>query len=287
MKRLLAIGISILLLSSCAPTKESSDVETTNSIGTYQKLYIPTFASVVNGGTSRNSTGNVFVRYGISREGRAIEIYPGSTYEPDLPDKLQKGYVMKVLLEEVNRHAEKPKLIEKKTTSNLEEATVEIPDESGKLYRYTLKVYDKDGNLKDTRYDPLYTTFETYNMAMNIMKDQYKPNEQITFIVENWGPNHLSYGTNWNLYKQDGEKWGKVKRQQQPESMYLLEPAMIPTAWSMDYLNIEDESTLLAPGSHNSELLTGYTLTKGTYKLALNTGSAKHKYVLEDTFIIE
>ncbi|SDM35519.1 hypothetical protein SAMN05518871_10121 [Psychrobacillus sp. OK028] len=285
MKRLLAIGISILLLSSCNPAKESVEVETTNSIGTYQELYIPKFARVVNDGTSRNSTGNVFIRYGISRGGSAIEVYPGSTYEPDLPDKLQKGYVMKVVLEEVNRHAEKPLLIDKKTTSNLEEASVKIPDEPGKLYRYTLKVYDKDGNLKDTRYDPLYTTFETYNMALKIMKDQYKPNEQVTFIVENWGPNHLSYGTNWNLYKQEKDKWVEVKRQ--PQNDGFLGPALIHTAWSMTYLDIEDESTLLTPGSHNSELLTGYTLTKGTYKLALNAGSAKHKYVLEDTFIVK
>lgn len=276
---------ALLLLPSCAPTKQSVEVQTTNSIGTYQELFIPNFATVVNNGNSRNSTGNVFIRYGTSREGRAMEIYPGSTYKPDLPNKLQKGYVMNVLLEEVNRHAEKPKLIDKKITSNLEEASVEMPDESGKLYRYTLKVYDQDGNLKDTRYDPLYTTFETYNMAMNIMKDQYKPNEKITFIVENWGPNHLSYGTNWNLYQQQDEKWVKVERQQQTDG--FLEPAMIPTAWAMTYLNIEDESTLLAPGFHNSELLTGYQLTKGTYKLALNSGSAKHKYVLEDTFKVE
>lgn len=285
MKRLLAIGISILLLSSCAPTKENTDVETNNSIGTYQELYIPKFATVVNDGTNRNSTGNVFIRYGISRRGSAIEIYPGRTYEPDLPDKLQKGYVMNVHLEEVNRHAEKPKLIDKKTTSNLEEASVKIPNEPGKLYRYTLKVYDQDGNLKDTRYDPLYTTFETYNMAMKIMKDQYKPNEQVTFIVENWGPNHLSYGTNWNLYKQEKEKWVEVKRQEQRQGFF--EPLLIPTAWSMSYLDIEEESTLLTPGSHNSELLTGYTFTKGTYKLALNAGSAKHKHVLEDTFEVE
>ena len=180
---------------------------------------------------------------------------------------------------------EKPILIEKKTTSNLEEAPVKMPNKLGKLYRYTLKVYDKDGNLKDTRYDPLYTTFETYNMVMNVMKDRYKPNEQITFIVENWGPNHLSYGTNWHIYKQEDKKWVEVKRQ--PHTGGFLGPAMIHTAWSMSYLDIEDESTLLAPGFHKSELLTRYTLTKGTYKLALNAGSAKHKYVLEDTFEVE
>lgn len=285
MKRILVIGLSILLLSSCAPTKESTNEETTNSVGTYQELYIPTFATVVNNGTARNSTGNVFIRYGINRDKSAIEIYPGGTYEPDLPDKLQKGYVMNVLLEEVNRHAEKPVLIDKKTTSNLEEASVKIPDEPGKLYRYTLKVYDQDGNLKDTRYDPLYTTFESYNMAMNIMKDQYKVNEQVTFIVENWGPNHLSYGTNWNLFKKEGDQWVKVERQQPTQR--ILEPFRIPTAWSMSYLDIEDESTLLAPGYHNSELLTGFALSKGAYKLALNAGSAKHEYVLEDTFEVQ
>lgn len=106
MKRILAIGISILLLSSCAPDKQSAEVETTNSVGTYQKLYVPNFASIVNGGSDRNSTGNVFVRSEIPRGERAIELYPGSTYEPDLPNKLQKGYVMKVVLEEVNRHGE-------------------------------------------------------------------------------------------------------------------------------------------------------------------------------------
>jgi hypothetical protein len=284
MKKYLGISVLIIFLSGCTESS-TSEVESKNFEGSYQDLYVPTFASVVNVGTSRNGTGNVFVRHNPSSGERAIEVYPGSIYEPDMPDKLKEGYTAEIKLEQVNRHAEQAKEIYSISTTNLEDAKVQIPDEPGKLYRYSIKVRNAKNELKDTRYDPLFTTFEDYNMAMNVMKEYYKHNEKITFIIENWGPNHVSYSTDWEVYKKKNDEWIEVKRQVSTGG--FMEPLLIPTAWSMEYLNIDQDAELLMPSENISLILEGYDLEKGDYKLALKAGSAKHVFTLEDNFQVK
>ena len=285
MKKLLAvIGLGISLIG-CNPQENSqADIEK-NYEGTYQELVIPVFAGVVHGGSSRRGTGNNFVRLPSPRTNQAIEVYPGSIYEPDLPEKLQKGQTAEILLEEVNRHAEKPKEIYSITTSDLADANVEIPNGPGKLYRYTITIRDADGTFKDIRYDPLFTTFEEYNMAIKMMKPVYQKGEEMTFFIQNWGPNHLSYSKNWKVFKQNGDEWEEIEPIPTSEAMNDL--GIIVNAWSMQYLDIDGNSEMLLPGNGESILLRNYKLNKGSYKLQITLGSAKHQYILEDGFVVE
>lgn len=285
MKKILAVIVLGISLIGCNPQENSQVNIEKNYEGTYQKLVIPVFASVVHGGSSRRGTGNNFVRHPSPSFDRAIEVYPGSVYEPDLPEKLQKGQTAEILLEEVNRHAEQPKEIHSITTSDLADANVEIPNESGKLYRYTITIRDADGTFKDIRYDPLFTTYDEYNMAIKMMKPVYKKGEKITFFIQNWGPNHLSYSKNWKVFKQSGEEWEEVSPL--PISGDSWGPLMIENAWSMEYLDIDGNSEMLLPGNSESIVLRNYELTKGSYKLQITLGSAKHKYILEDGFVVE
>lgn len=256
-----------------------------NYEGTYQDLYVQNFASVVNTGTDRYGQGNVFIRHDPYRLNGAIEVYPGSVYEPDMPEKLKEGYTAEIILEQVNRHAEQAKEIFSITTTNLEEAKVKIPNEPGKLYRYTVKVRDANNEVKDVRYDPLYTTFDQYNMAMKVMKDVYKKNETITFIIENWGPNHLSYSEDWEVYKKKDDKWVKVIRQE--DSGFMTLPLKKVTSWSMAYLKLDKDSELIMPLENRSIVLDRYEWEEGEYKLKIQVGSAKHPYTLEDTFQVQ
>ena len=285
MKKLLAVVVIGISLIGCNPQENSqADIEK-NYEGTYQELVIPVFASVVHNGSIRRGTGNNFVRHQPQKSNQAIEVYPGSVYEPDLPEKLQKGQTAEILLEEVNRHAEKPKEIYSIKSSNLADAKVEIPNESGKLYRYTITIRDADGTFKDIRYDPLYTTFDEYNMAINIMKPVYEKGEKMTFFIQNWGPNHLSYSKNWKVYKQKDQEWEEVEPI--PTSEASNDLGIILNAWSMQYLWISENSEMLLPGKSESIILNNYKLGKGSYKLQVTLGSAKHKYTLEDGFVVE
>jgi len=302
MKKMIAISMLSVFLMGCTGsgekkvetgtnnsegtvTKNSEETVTKNFEGTFQKLYIPQFASVVNGGTYRNATGNVFIRDGQDHRDQAIEVYPGSVYEPDLPAKLKEGYTAEITLEQVNQHAEQAKEIFSITTTNLQEANVKIPNVPGTLYRYTIKVRDANNEVKDIRYDPLYTTFDQYNMAMRVMKDVYKQDETITFLIENWGPNHLSYSEEWEVVKKQGNEWVKVNRQEGSNMMPL--PGRIETAWSMSYLNLDRDASLLMPRGIRSFVLDRYDWEEGDYKLRVRVGSAKHHYTLEDTFRVE
>jgi len=285
LEKILAVTVLGISLIGCNPQENTqADIEK-NYEGTYQKLVIPVFASVVHGGSGRRGTGNNFVRHPSPSYDRAIEVYPGSVYEPDLPEKLQKGQTAEILLEEVNRHAEQPKELYSIKTSDLADANVEIPNEPGKLYRYTITIRDADGTFKDIRYDPLFTTYDEYNMAINMMKRVYQKGEPMTFFIQNWGPNHLSYSKNWKVFKQSGEEWEEVSPL--PISGDSLGPLEIQNAWSMQYLDIDGNSEMLLPGNSESILLRNYELNKGSYKLQITLGSAKHKYVLEDGFVVE
>ncbi|MBD7909104.1 immunoglobulin-like domain-containing protein [Sporosarcina gallistercoris] len=286
MKRLIAISTLSIFLMGCTASKEIEvDEETKNYEGTYQDLYIQNFATVVNSGTERYGQGNVFRRHDPYRLNGAIEVYPGSVYEPDMPANLKEGYTAKITLEEVNRHAEQAKEIFSITTTNLEEAKVKIPNEPGKLYRYTVEVRDANNAVKDVRYDPLYTTFDQYNMAMKIMKDVYKKNETITFIIENWGPNYISYSKDLEVFKKKEDEWVKVVRQEDPGFVTL--PLKIETAWSMSYLKLDEDGDLIMPLENRSIVLDRYEWEEGQYKLKIQVGSAKHPYTLEDTFRVE
>lgn len=286
MKKLIAISALSIFLMGCTASKEKEvDEETENYEGTYQELYIQNFATVVNTGTERYGQGNVFRRSDPYRLKGAIEVYPGSVYEPDMPENLKEGYTAEIILEEVNRHAEQAKEIFSITTNNLENANVKIPNESGKLYRYTVKVRDADNEVKDVRYDPLYTTFDQYNMAMKIMKDVYQKNETVTFIIENWGPNHISYSKDLEVFKKEDEEWVKVVRKEDSDIMTL--PLKIETAWSMSYLKLDKDGDLIMPLENRSIVLDRYDWETGEYKLKIQVGSAKHPYTLEDTFRIK
>ena len=285
MKKLISVMVIGISLIGCNPQENSMDEIEKNYEGTYQKLIIPVFASVVHVGTSRRGTGNNFVRLPLERNERAIEMYPGSIYEPDLPENLPKGQSAEILLEEVNRHAEQAKEIYSITTSDLEDANVKIPNVSGKLYRYTITIRDANGTFKDIRYDPLFTTYDEYNMAINMMKPVYEKGETMTFFIQNWGPNHLSYSKNWKVFKQSGKEWKEVTPLPTPGDS--REPLMIKNAWSMQYLDIDGDSEMLIPGKSESIVLQNYDLNKGSYKLQVTLGSAKHKYTLEDGFEVK
>jgi hypothetical protein len=286
LKQLFTICLFVVVaLSGCSPQEDDIGDLEKNFEGSYQELVIPTFATVVNTGTIRRATGNNFIRNRGNRGDRAIEVYPGSIYEPDLPEALKEGQIAEILLEEVNRHAEKPKEIYSIKTSNLEEANVKIPNEPGKLYRYTIKIKDANGTFKDIRYDPLFTTFEEYNMAINLMKPVYEKGEVVTFFIQNWGPNHISYSENWKVFKQTDENWEEVWPI--PTSEGMMEPLLIEDAWTMKYLKMDDNSELLLPGKSESIVLSHYKFDKGTYKLQVTLGSAKHKFILEDGFVVK
>ena len=286
MKKLIAASILALALSGCAPNSDNEQqVETGDSfVGEYQELVIPTFATVVNNGTTRRATGNIFVRNQGNRGDRAIEVLPGSIYEPDLPEALPKGHTAEFLLEEVNRAAERPKEIYSVKTSDLEKGKVKIPEENGKLYRYTVTIRDANGDFKDVRFDPLYTSFEDYNMAINVMKPTYRKNETITLMVENWGPNHITYSNDWKVYKKKNDEWEEVVREEEKGPFTDIGYAIIPSAWNMDYLDVDDNSALLIPGNHVRIVLDQFSLKKGQYKLVGNLGSSENNFLLEDEF---
>lgn len=275
------ILIMLLLLSGC---KDTQTVASKNSYGEYKDYYTYTFANVVNGGTYRRSTGNVFPRFNRDFEA-IIEVYPGDTYEPDLPKKLKDGYYAEVLLEEVNRHAEQPKVIFSTKTTNLEEAKVKIPNTPGKFYRYSITIRDEKNQFKDIKYDPLYTTYESYNMAIRMTKPSYKENELITFAVTNWGPNYLSVSENFTVQKKKGENWETIKPKI-PDNRTELAIGTIPSAWNMSYLAIDRDSILLPDKAIQTMVLRYYSLKEGEYKIIVKAGSSRHVYQLEDTFIV-
>jgi len=286
MKRIFVPGslLFLLLLSGCTEETKPAEVEPSHYIGSYQKLYINQFAQIINTGTNRYSTGNVFVRHQGYLDERSIELYPGMMYEPDVPDNMKKGYTAQILLEQVNRSGEQPREIHSKTITNWDDAKVKMPDEAGKMYRYTIKVKDAEGTLKDTRYDPLYTTFEDYNMAMNISKSTYKVGEGITVLLENWGPNHLAFHKYGKLFKKSGENWKEIEM----ESFERWGgPSIVPSVWNMDHLKIDEQSEILNPGNYTSILLRFFKIDKGEYRFVMEVGSKEHVYELEDYFVVE
>lgn len=285
MKKILVIcSILIFILSGCTEESKTAQPQPINYVGSYQDLYITQFAKIVNTGTYRYSTGNVFVRHQVFNNDRAIELYPDMMYEPDVPDSMQAGYTADIKLEQVNRSAEQPKEIHSKTISNWNDAKVKMPKETGKMYRYTIIVKDAEGALKDTRYDPIYTTFDDYNMAMNVSKTSYKVGETITAFLENWGPNHLAYNQYGKLFKKEGGNWEEVEK----ERIDSWEgPAIMPSVWNMDHLRIDEHSELLRPGSTTSIVLSGFEIGKGEYRYVIESGSKNDIYELEDFFVVE
>jgi hypothetical protein len=276
------IFIVLLLLSGC---EDTPTVESDNSIGEYKDYYTHTFAKVVNEGTYRRSTATVFRKF--NRDfGDIIEVYPGDTYEPELPKALKAGYYAEVLLEEVNRHAEKPKVIFSTKTKNLEEAKVKMPNAPGKFYRYTISVKDETNQLKDIKYEPLYTTYENYNMAIRMAKPSYKENELITFTVTNWGPNYLSVSKNFTVQKKTGDSWETIEPFPSDNSYEKSLILRIPSPWNMSYLEIDNDSILLPDKANETMILRYYSLDEGEYKIIVKAGSSRHVYQLEDTFSV-
>lgn len=287
MKKILLICIALIfILSGCTEETKTAQPQTINYVGSYQDLYITQFAEIVNTGTFRYSTGNVFIRHQVFNDDRtrAIELYPDMMYEPDVPDSMQAGYTAEIKLEQVNRSVEQPKEIHSKTINDWKDAKVKMPNEPGKMYSYTIKVKDAEGTLKDTRYDPIYTTFDDYNMAMNISKSSYKVGEKVTVFLENWGPNHLAYNKYGKLFKKEGENWEKVEM----EIRDTLEgPAIVPSVWNMDHLRIDEHSELLRPGKSISKVLNGFEIGKGEYRYVIESGSKNDIHELEDFFVVE
>jgi hypothetical protein len=276
----------VLILSGCKETPLNTHLEVgKNSIGEYKNYGTQTFAGVVNGGTYRNATGNVFPK-SKRNASSIIEVYPGDTYEPDLPKSLKANYYAEVLLEEVNRHAEKPKVIFSTKTTNLEKAKVKIPNEPGKFYRYTITIRDEKNQFKDVRYDPLYTTYENYNMAIRMIKPSYKENEKITFAVTNWGPNYISVSENFTIQKKIRGKW-KTIEPNIPDNLPETLEGIIPSAWNMNYLAIDSDSHLLPDKAIQTMELKYHDLDEGEYKLIIKMGSSRHEYQLEDSFKVQ
>ncbi len=287
MKKILVISsILIFIMSGCTEETNTAQPQPINYVGSYQDLYITQFAEIVNTGTYRYSTGNVFVRHQVfnNDRARAIELYPNMMYEPDVPDSMQAGYTAEIKLEQVNRSAEQPKVIHSKTINNWKDAKVKMPNEAGKMYRYTIIVKDAEGIVKDTRYDPIYTTFGDYNMAMNISKSSYKVGETITAFLENWGPNHLAYHKYGKLFKKDGENWVEVEVERRDS---WEGPAIMPSVRNMDHLRIDKHSEFLRPGHTTSIVLTSFEIGKGEYRYVIESGSKNDIYELEDFFVVE
>ena len=224
----------------------------------------------------------------MPKHDRAVEVYPGSTYEPDFDfPKLPDGYVAEILFEEVNRHNEKPKELYSGTAISSKEGIVEIPNKSGAYFRYTMKVYDKNGEFKDVQYKPLFTTFENYNFVMNVRKPVYHQDEKITLNIENWGPNYISYtDDDWKLFKQNGDEWELVDDFLKKDLIENAGPLITRAEW-VKQLQIDPDSELLGSGYNESINLNHNKLDKGFYKIQGTMGSANHVFTVEDSFEVK
>lgn len=303
MKKITMITLIALCLSACTNNEDTDENEIKsevvmkiqtesgisgeikpNYIGGYSDHYVNIFAGVVNGNTRRQVTGEVFNDYFLPREeDLAVEVFPGSTYEPDFDfPKLPEGYYAEILFEEVDKHAEKPKELYFGTATSSDEGIVDIPNKPGAYFRYTMRIYNEIGELKDVYYKPLFTTFDDYNFVMNVRKPIYEQDEKITLNIENWGPNYISFNNDWKLFKQNGEEWKLVDD-------FLIEPltindVLIVYADWVKQLKIEEDSGFIGSGRNESIILNHNPLEKGNYKIQGTIGSKKHVFTVEDVF---
>ncbi|WP_046174540.1 hypothetical protein [Domibacillus indicus] len=287
-KCLLTAGAALLLLGGC--TNDEADLPDgahPSSMGQYHEPFLPVFAEVVNNGTYRQATGNFFVRHGQFPSERAVEVMPGGTFTPDLPDRIPDGSEMRILLEEVNRHAEQPKEIERITTGQAAETAVQLPEKGGKLYRYTIKVYDTAGEFKDVNYYPLFTSFPDYHAGVTLVKDEVKRGEPLHVVIHNFGPNHLAVNETYRLWRQSDEGLEEVSIE--PYDGPVAEPAYIETAWSMAELRMDQnlESPLLPVDTTVTEMLESYTEEKGEFLLEVEVGSDQNRHSLYADFTVK
>ncbi|OES44929.1 hypothetical protein [Domibacillus iocasae] len=287
-KSLAAAGMIFLLMSGCSEESDRSSGKHPSSMGQYHEPYLPVFATVVNGGTSRQATGNFFVRHGQFVSDEAIEVMPGDTFTPDLPVLIPDGYEMRIVLEEVNRSAEKPKEIEQFTADLAEETTVKLPQTEGKLYRYTIKVYDAAGEFKDVNYYPLFTSFPDYHAGVALIKDEVKQGEPLHLVIHNWGPNHLAVDEEYRLFERNGDDLEEV-RIEPYNGPVAAGPAYMETPWSMKELRMGQEldSLLLSVDTTETLLVDGYTEEKGDFLLQVEVGSNDNRHSLYAAFSVD
>ncbi|MFC4410597.1 hypothetical protein ACFOZY_09250 [Chungangia koreensis] len=300
MKKIIMITLIALCLTACTDKENTGEnnivfkIQTEsglsgeikpNYIGGYNDHYVNIFAGVVNANTWRQGTEKVFYKFYSVKDDLAVEVYPGSIYEPHIP-KLPDGHYAEVLFEEVNRHAEKPKeLFSGKITSS-EEGIVKIPKKSEAYFIYTIKVFDDNGEFQDVSYKPLFTTYEDYHFVFNVRKPIYDQDEKVTLNIENWGPNYISYNEDdWKLYKQKDEEWEEVEDFLVQDAI-IDGPATFHSSWSQAIL-IDKDSELLGSGRNVSINLKHIQLEKGFYKIQGTMGSKKHVFTVEDAFEVK
>ncbi|MDX8346141.1 hypothetical protein [Rossellomorea sp. YZS02] len=262
-----------------------------NSVGGYSVTSIQTFGGVVDAGSYRRGTGKIFSRSTRSPyETGPIEVIPGEEYVPEIPGFLQRimtkeGYTTEVTLEKVNKSAENPIVLYSKKTSDMKDFKVKIPPPHGALYRYTLTVRDGDGKFRDIRYDPLYASLKDFNVAMNVEKNKYHPEELLTMTLTNWGPNHLSYLNEWKIYRFVGWKWVKVDTWGPPENVAPV--GREPTVYYPEHALLKGRSIMLEPWITKAVKLKRVPLVPGTYKITGTFGTSTEQFTLEDSFIVD
>jgi hypothetical protein len=263
-----------------------------NSIGGYTNSKIPVFADVVQGGNYRRGSGNIFNKPtpGSSYKTGAVEVIPGEEYVPDIPNFLKKimtkdGYTTEVTLEKVNKSAENPIVLYSKKTSDIKDLKVKIPPPHGALYRYTLIVRDGEGKFRDIHYDPLYASLKDFNVAINVEKNKYHPEEVLTMTLTNWGPNHLSYLEEWKIHRSVGGKWVKVDTWGPPESVPAI--GREETVYYPEHALLKGRSIMLKPWTTNAIKLKRVPPIPGTYKITGTFGTSTDQFTLEDSFIID
>ncbi len=285
---ILVFGLVEVITDLTKSEKESMN----NSIGGYANSSIPVFAEVVQGGNYRKGTGNIFTKEGPESTYKkgAVEVVPGEVFTPDIPSFLQKimtkdGYTTEVTFEKVNKSAEKPIVLYSKKTSDVKDFQVKIPRPHGALYRYTLTVRDGDGNFRDIHYDPLYASLKNDNVAINVEKNKYHPEEVLTMSLTNWGPNHLSYLEEWKIYRSVGGKWVKVDTWGPPESYPDI--GREETIYYPEHALLDGHSIMLMPWTTNALKLKRVPLIPGTYKITGTFGTSSKQFTLEDSFIVD
>lgn len=285
---ILAFGLVEVVTDFTKSKKETMN----NSTGGYVNSPIPTFGEVVQGGNYRRGTGNIFTKPGPESSYRtgAVEVLPGEEYMPDIPSFLQKvmtkdGYTTEVTLEKVNKSGENPIVLYSKKTSDIKDLTVKIPPPHGALYRYTLIVRDGNGKFRDIHYDPLYASLKDFNVAINVEKNKYHPEEVLTMSLTNWGPNHLSYLEEWKIYRSVGWKWVKVDTWGPPESYPAI--GREETVYYPEHALLKGHSIMLEPWATDALTLKRVPLIPGTYKIEGTFGTSTEHFTLEDSFIVD
>ncbi|WP_243299880.1 immunoglobulin-like domain-containing protein [Bacillus litorisediminis] len=121
--------------------------------------------------------------------------------------ELPPNHKIKLEFSERNQKGDYISIVEERWINTAENIHVEVPSDFGKLYVFKLELYDQQQQMKDLLLIPYYTTSETFNAGLSIDKSEYKQNETLKLSLENWGPNHLFHGVDYQLQRKAGDHW--------------------------------------------------------------------------------